>query len=125
MGNASPGSLFLLLVLFVVFVAFMGRAPVKVVGACAPGDLLVPSGRGDGTAVALRPEEATAIGLARLIGTAWSSAEGDGVTPVDALVGLGVERAAAIALARLEEELARRDALLARLTARIEALERR
>lgn len=106
-------------------VAFVGRAPVKVVGGCAPGDLLVPSGRGDGTAVALAPDAVTAADLARVVGTAWASASGEGVALVDTLVGVGVERAAALAVARIEAELAQRDALIARLAARLEALERR
>jgi hypothetical protein len=117
-------------------IAFVGRAAVKVRGRAAPGDVLVPSGLGDGTAVALAPERVGASDLGRVIGTAWSAAEGDGVQLVDTLVGVGVERAASAALERLERELRARDEVLERelgsrdqqilrLTARLEALERR
>ncbi len=106
-------------------VAFVGRAPVRVIGRVQAGDLLVASGRGDGTAVAVAPTAVTAAHLAIAVGTAWSSADGDGPGLVEALVGIGTERFAALAVARLEREARERDALVQRLAARIEALERR
>jgi hypothetical protein len=104
-------------------VAFVGRAPVKVRGGCQVGDLLVPSGLGDGTAVALAPDAVDAAALGRVVGTAWAAAQGPGIVLVDTLVGVGAEQAAARAVARLERQLADRDALLERLAARITALE--
>jgi hypothetical protein len=108
-----------------VVIAFVGRTPLKVRGRVAPGDVLVPSEFGDGTAVALDRAQIGAHDLGRVIGTAWSKADGDGVSLVDTLVGVGVERAASAALERLERELRQRDEVLVRLTSRLEALERR
>ncbi|MEZ6014136.1 MAG: VCBS repeat-containing protein [Planctomycetota bacterium] len=105
-------------------IAFLGRTPVKVRGVCRVGDLLVPSGLDDGVAVAIAPDALRATDLSRIIGTAWDASSGAGTASIEALVGLGVERAAGLVIQRLEAALAQRDARLARLEARLEALER-
>ena len=56
-------------------VAFIGQVRVKVVGSVRCGDLLVPSGREDGTAVALPAEQLQPDQLDRLIGQAWESSD--------------------------------------------------
>jgi hypothetical protein len=40
-----------------VAITMLGQVPVRVRGAAAPGDLLVPSGDDDGTAAAFAPSE--------------------------------------------------------------------
>lgn len=54
-------------------VAFMGQVPVKVVGHVRKGDLLVPSGRNDGKALAVSPDDIPKSQLKHVIGVAWSS----------------------------------------------------
>ena len=52
-------------------VAFMGQTPVKVRGRVRIGDFIVPSGREDGTGVAVRPDDLTAAQLGSVVGVAW------------------------------------------------------
>jgi len=53
-------------------VAFIGQVPVRVRGAVAAGDYIVPSGFGDGTGVAIAPEDLTVANLSQIVGKAWS-----------------------------------------------------
>ena len=53
------------------------------------GDLLVPSGRDDGTAVAIAPETLDPARVADVIGRAWEPASGAGEHRVNASIGLG------------------------------------
>jgi hypothetical protein len=66
--------------------AFMGQVPVKVVGTVKAGDYLIPSGRGDGTAIAV--SLLAAVAPDNVIGQAWESASGPGVHSVKSLIGL-------------------------------------
>ena len=68
-------------------VALLGQAPVSVVGPVRAGDLLVASGRGDGTAVARRPAALAVEELPGVLGRALESSEEPGETKVLALVG--------------------------------------
>jgi hypothetical protein len=69
-------------------VAFLGQVAVRVRGPVAAGDWLVPSGREDGTAVAVAPGEISAEQFAQVLGQAWESSAAAGVKPVQAAVGL-------------------------------------
>lgn len=69
-------------------VALLGQTPVKVRGKVLAGDVLVPSGRNDGTAIALRTEGAIRDRRFDIIGTAWESSETEGVKPVRTAIGM-------------------------------------
>ncbi len=92
-------------------VGLLGQVPVRVRGAVAVGDLLVPSGRGDGTARALAPESLDPELLTTVFATAWEAHRGDGEGTVNAALGVDAARAAAH--------------VTCRLAAQLEALERR
>ncbi len=57
-------------------VAFMGQVPVKMIGKVERGDYVLPSGNGDGMAVAVHPEAMKARDFARVIGIAWGESDG-------------------------------------------------
>lgn len=69
-------------------VAFVGQVRVRVRGPVREGDLVVPSGRNDGTGVAVPAGDAGAAACLGVVGTAWEAADGDGVNEVAAVVGL-------------------------------------
>lgn len=69
-------------------VAFLGQVPVRVTGAVTAGDLLVPSGREDGTGVALAAEELNTEQARLVIGRSLESSPGKESRTVKALVGL-------------------------------------
>lgn len=104
-------------------VAFMGQVPVRVLGPVKSGDLLVPSGLGDGTARAVSPESLAPEHVASVIGRAWESARGRGEHRVVASIGLGRERVTAIAFEAVRAELDDVQDLLEALAARIDTLE--
>ena len=58
-------------------IAFMGQVPVKVMGRVYRGDYILPSGNGDGMAIAVSPKAMRTGDYARIIGVAWSEYEGD------------------------------------------------
>ena len=68
-------------------VALLGQAPVRATGPVRAGDLLVASGRGDGTAVARRPAALAVDELATVLGRALEGSEDSGEKKVLALVG--------------------------------------
>ena len=57
-------------------IAFMGQAPVKVVGEVKRGDYIIPSGKGDGLAIAVAPENMKTKDFARIIGISWGESDG-------------------------------------------------
>ena len=67
-------------------VAFIGQVRVRVRGAVREGDLIVPSGRHDGTGIAVPADDADAC--LDVIATAWETADGEGVHDIAAVVGL-------------------------------------
>lgn len=67
-------------------VTLIGQVRVRVRGPVREGDLIVPSGHDDGTAVAV--EATDAHSSADVIATAWETAEGPGVHEIAAVVGL-------------------------------------
>ena len=54
-------------------IAFMGQAPVRVMGKVAVGDYLLASGRNDGFAVAVNPARMRVEDYARIVGVAWEA----------------------------------------------------
>ena len=56
-----------------VAVAFVGQVPVRVVGAVRSGDYVIASGKHNGTAVAVSPENLTISDVKHLIGRAWET----------------------------------------------------
>ncbi len=58
-------------------IAFIGQVPVKVRGVVEIGDYLLPSGEGDGLAIAVGKQEMKALDYARIIGVAWQASDPD------------------------------------------------
>ncbi len=98
-------------------VAFVGQVPVKVRGPVQAGDFVLPSGRNDGTGVAVSPGALRADQVGQVVGRALESASGPGLHTVKVLVGLPQTDI-------LQAMLLQRDARLAALEARLDALER-
>lgn len=69
-------------------VAFMGQVPVKVIGVVNSGDYIIPSGREDGTGIAVSPEMMTVDEFARVVGRAWGSSDNESLKLVNVVVGL-------------------------------------
>jgi hypothetical protein len=85
-------------------IAFLGQVEVAVTGPVEAGDFLVPSGRGDGRAIAVAPAALAPELVGEVVGRAWAAHPG-GVGAVRALVGLNpADAAQAAALARLAAE---------------------
>ncbi len=99
--------------------AFLGQVPVKVLGAVASGDFLVPSGRDDGTAVAVAPTALDFDDLGRVFAVAWEGSDAEGMHLVNAAVGLDQAAAVEALVGRLHAELERRDAAVADLGAQV------
>jgi len=97
-----------------VLVAFMGQVPVRVRGSVQAGDLLVASGLGDGTAVAISAHQLSPSQANQIVGQALESSDVDGVALVNTLVGLPTDGFWAV---RLSETQAQLDDLTTRLTA--------
>jgi hypothetical protein len=99
-------------------VAFVGRAPAKVRGPVQLGDYIVPSGENDGIGIAVSPAELTPAQCGLVVGRAWEASAEEGVKLIDTSVGLQSSASA------LQMALRDKDEQLARLTERLEALER-
>ncbi len=68
-------------------VGFMGQVHTLVHGIVCVGDYILPSGRQDGTAIAVAPDKLTPDQLGKVIGRAWSASTG----PIDFVnVGVGM-----------------------------------
>jgi hypothetical protein len=69
-------------------VAMIGQVPVRVRGSVNAGDLIVPSGAADGTAIAMTPDQAASRGITMVVGTAWETSRQETVKPVNTAIGL-------------------------------------
>ena len=69
-------------------VAFMGQVPVKVVGAVAVGDYIIPSGNNDGLGVAIHPADMKLGDYAKIVGVAWQAAKEAPINYVNVAVGI-------------------------------------
>lgn len=85
-------------------VAFLGQIPVFVKGPVALGDLILPSGANDGTAIAIKRDEVTADMLPKIIGSAWSSSEEHGLTMINTSIGLRPTEMATMLSAQIQTE---------------------
>ncbi len=99
-------------------VAFMGQIPVKVRGVVLSGDYILPSGKNDGTGIAVSPEDIKADQFKHIVGVAWSSSYVDsGVTLVNMAIGLNTNDVADL--------VAHQEAELKRLKDQFQSLEQR
>jgi hypothetical protein len=104
-------------------IAFLGQVEVAVTGPVSAGDFLIPSGRGDGRAMAAAPTALATELIGAVIGRAWTASADDEGT-VRALVGLNpADAAQSAALARLAEENARLRSESLNLHQRLERVE--
>jgi hypothetical protein len=95
-------------------VAFMGQVPVMVVGGAKAGDYLIPSGRNDGTAVAVDPAKVTVWQTDRVLGRALEASDNATADFVNTLIGVD---------AKAESKVLRRhEGRLAELGARVASL---
>lgn len=69
-------------------IAFLGQAPTKVRGGVRAGDVIIPSGQGDGVGIAVSVRDATLDDHARSLGVAWESSKSSGIARVRCAVGL-------------------------------------
>jgi len=69
-------------------VAFMGQVPVKVVGAVAIGDYIIPSGNNDGLGIAIHPAEMKLGDYSRIVGVAWEAAKDAPLNYVNVAIGI-------------------------------------
>ena len=70
-------------------VAFLGQVEVKVRGPVRAGDLILASGHGDGTGIAVAPAGIANIDTPHIVGRAWSGSQELGLKTVVVSVGLG------------------------------------
>ncbi|MFG0306544.1 MAG: hypothetical protein ACF8Q5_10085 [Phycisphaerales bacterium JB040] len=96
-------------------VAFIGQAPVRVLGPVESGDLLIPSGLHDGTAIALSPDAITPEDLTGVLGIAWESSDDAGEKRITAAIGIDQADAAAHALRAQAQRVNDLEARLERL----------
>jgi len=68
-------------------VAFLGQVPVKVIGTVSSGDILIPSGKSDGSAIAISEDKLTKEQLPLIIGRAWEAYTGSDLAYVNTLIG--------------------------------------
>ena len=104
-------------------VAFVGQVPAKVRGSVETGELIVPSGRADGTGVGVAPREYDHAEDGPIVGQAWEAAEADpdDVTEVTVAVGLDNTDADSARLAEHRERLDEKDERIEELEAEAEA----
>ena len=101
-------------------IAFIGQVDVKVRGEVDAGDLLIPSGLEDGTAVAVSREMISPVQCAQIIGQAWEGSMESGIKKIRASVGLRHPDPSVKHMTHTIEELR---AELTALRARLEELE--
>jgi hypothetical protein len=106
-----------------VAVAFIGQVPAKVRGTAQVGDLIVASGRDDGTARAVAPAEYRRAEHGPIAGQAWSAKNTSSVGEVTVAVGLGRSGAVAERFEEQRQENQRQEDQIANLKAENEALE--
>jgi hypothetical protein len=106
-----------------VTVAFIGQVPAKVQGPAQPGDLIVPSGKEDGTARAVSPENYRRAEHGPIAGQAWARKTSEDVGEVTVAVGLGRSGAVAEQLEEQRKTNQKQRAQIENLEKRLAALE--
>jgi len=84
-------------------VSFIGQVAVRVIGKVKVGDWIIPSGREEGTALALPTSKISPDYV--IIGQAWESNMNPEIKRVNTVVGLDVSRAKNAIISRMEQEL--------------------
>jgi len=91
-------------------VSFFGQVPVKVRGVVHKGDLILPSGLGDGTGVAVAPEAVKPEEYHLIVGTAWEESEKTEVKLIHSAVGFN------FSMPKLGQSLSKLDTLQRKVT---------
>jgi hypothetical protein len=104
-------------------VAFVGQVPAIVRGPAEVGDLIVASGRDDGTGRAVAPSEYRRAEHGPIAGQAWSAKNTSSVGEVTVAVGLGRSGAVAEQLEEQRRTNQRQEAQIEDLENRLAALE--
>jgi biotin-(acetyl-CoA carboxylase) ligase len=73
----------------------MGQVPVRVVGAVALNDYIIPTGNNDGLAIAVHPKDMKTLDFGKIIGVAWESAESHPINFINVAVGINTNDLAA------------------------------
>ena len=107
-----------------VAVAFVGQVPARVHGPVQVGDLIVASGKDDGTARAVSPGAYRRAEHGPIAGQAWSAKSGDGVGTVTVAVGLGRSGAVAEQMEDQRDRIAELETENEEFEERLAALER-
>jgi hypothetical protein len=107
-----------------VAVAFVGQVPVRLRGDANVGDIVVASGRNDGTARAVSPSAYRRAEHGPIAGQAWSAKNTSGMGEVTVAVGLGRSGAVAERLKEQQQTNQKQQAQIENLNARLAALER-
>jgi hypothetical protein len=103
-----------------VLVTVLGLAQVRMAGPARAGDVILPSGLGDGVGVAVAPAALLLAQVGHKAGTVWSDQTVDGPGWATIVVGFdGVDAT----VQRLLAEQQQQDARIAELEARLAALE--
>ena len=106
-------------------VAFLGQAPVNVVGSVNAGDFIIASGKSDGTAVAIAPHQLSRQHLSKIIGTSWETNSDAALKQVNVAIGIDEAQAAMHVLENSQKHLTQLqddNAELANRLAELEAL---
>jgi hypothetical protein len=104
-------------------VAFMGQIPVKVRGIVLSGDYILPSGRNDGTGIAVSPKDIKPEQYKQIVGVAWSEALVEGiVTRINMAIGLNSNDLATLAIEQ-DKKIKGMESKFALLEQRLVALE--
>jgi len=82
-------------------VAFIGQVPIQVRGPVQAGDYLIPSGRHDGSGIAISPQKITPAHYAQIVGRAWEASDQEDIKKINTVVGLPLHDAAAGIMATL------------------------
>lgn len=85
-------------------VAMVGQVPVKVRGVVEVGDYVIPSGRNDGSGIAVKDGDLTADQYSQIVGIAWSSSDPRlSIDYVNVAVGLNSNDVSALVAGLVEE----------------------
>jgi hypothetical protein len=110
-------------------VGFMGQVPVLVIGGCEAGDYILPSGREDGTGIAVAPGMLEVAQMGLVVGRALEPSQNDSVDLINTLIGVKTNEWAEIAqrhdvrVAELEHQACVQSDVIASLQARVAELE--
>lgn len=102
-------------------VAFLGQTLIKIRGPFAKGDLILPSGLNDGTAIAIAPERLAPGQWSQVLGVSWDQGGGlvgGGISLGNVAVGMSAAPMAGV----VQAELRRSEARMAELRASNETL---